>query len=43
MLLLSVIAGKASERLGVPALLLFLLIGMLTASDGPGGIHFDNL
>jgi cell volume regulation protein A len=41
LLLLSVFASKASGRLGVPALLLFLFIGMLAGSEGPGGIGFD--
>lgn len=42
LLLLAVFAHKASTRMGVPGLLLFLGIGMLAGSDGPGGIYFDN-
>ncbi len=41
-LLLGIIASKASERLGIPVLLLFLLIGMLAGSDGLNIIYFDD-
>ena len=42
LLLASVVASKATGRLGVPALLVFVVIGMLAGSEGPGGIHFDD-
>lgn len=39
---LSILAGKASSKFGVPALLLFLAVGMLSGSDGLG-IQFENI
>src|ERR1041384_8096317 len=42
LLLLSILASKASAKLGVPALLLFLVLGMLAGSEGLGGIYFDD-
>jgi len=42
LLLASVFASKAASRFGVPALLVFLAMGMLAGSEGPGGIYFDN-
>ncbi len=43
LLIFSVIASKASARVGVPALLIFLLIGMLAGPEGLGGIDFNDL
>lgn len=40
--LMSIFAGKASSRFGVPALLLFLSVGMFAGSDGLG-IQFGDI
>ena len=42
LLLVSVIAGKTTNKLGVPTLIFFLIVGVLAGSEGIGGIHFDN-
>ncbi len=42
LLLVSILSSKLSARLGIPSLLLFLLIGVLTGSEGPGGLYFDD-
>ena len=42
LLLAGIFSSKISERFGIPALVLFLGIGMLAGSDGPGGIYFNN-
>jgi potassium/hydrogen antiporter len=42
LLLVSVLVSKISDRSGIPALLLFLSLGMLVGSDGLGVIYFDN-
>ncbi|MEA4853131.1 MAG: potassium/proton antiporter [Christensenella sp.] len=41
-LLLCVFSSKLLYRFGIPALLIFLVLGMLFGSDGIVGIHFDD-
>ena len=41
-LLLALVAVLVARRLSVPVLVLFLGLGMLLGSDGPGGIYFDD-
>lgn len=42
LLLLGIFASKLSSRLGIPAMVLFMGVGMLAGSEGPGGILMDN-
>jgi potassium/hydrogen antiporter len=42
LLFISVVASKTSFRFGIPTLILFLIVGMLAGSDGPGGIYFND-
>ncbi len=39
---MSLVAGALSEKIKVPALILFLGIGMLAGVDGPGGLNFSD-
>ncbi|PAF21748.1 K+/H+ antiporter [Terribacillus saccharophilus] len=42
LLIVSVVVTKFSTRLGVPALVLFIAVGMIVGSDGFGLVYFDN-
>jgi cell volume regulation protein A len=42
LLLLSLVAGLFSARLGFSFLLVFLVAGMLLGEDGPGGVAFED-
>jgi cell volume regulation protein A len=41
-LLVALLLGAASSRVGLPFLLVFLVVGMLAGEDGPGGIAFND-
>lgn len=42
LLIISILANKISRRISVPALVIFLGVGMLAGSEGLLGIHFEN-
>ncbi|MEX0810255.1 MAG: potassium/proton antiporter [Dongiaceae bacterium] len=42
LLIISILAGALSSRVGAPLLLVFLVLGMLLGEEGPGGIEFDD-
>lgn len=42
LILVCIIANKVSGKLGFPALLIFILVGMVAGSEGPGRIPFDD-
>lgn len=42
LIFVSAVSSKLSNRFAIPALLLFLVIGMLVGSEGIGKIYFDN-
>ncbi|KAB8125910.1 potassium/proton antiporter [Gracilibacillus oryzae] len=42
LLIIGVLTTKISSKLGVPALILFIAVGMISGSEGLGFIYFDN-
>lgn len=42
LVIISIIIAKTLENIGIPTLLLFIGVGILAGSEGPGGIHFEN-
>lgn len=42
LIIISILIARISNNFGVPVLLLFLGVGMLAGSEGPGGIYFDD-
>ena len=42
LIIVSLLAGKTSYKFGVPVLIFFLGVGMITGSEGIGGIYFND-
>jgi len=42
LMILSVVVSKGAGRFGIPALSIFLLLGMVVGREGPGGVPFSN-
>lgn len=42
LVMLSIFAGLATKKIGLPILLTYILVGILAGEEGPGGIHFEN-
>ncbi len=42
LLILSIVVSKGAGRFGIPALSMFLLIGMVVGQEGPGGFPFTS-
>src|SRR5512139_2021180 len=42
LVLAAIAASKLSARVGLPVLVLFVAVGMLAGSEGPGGLAFES-
>jgi cell volume regulation protein A len=42
LVVISILIAKFSNNIGFPVMLLFLAVGMLAGSEGPGGLYFDD-
>ncbi len=42
LIIVSIIIAKISNNIGVPIMLLFIGVGMMAGSEGPGNIYFDD-
>lgn len=42
LLFVSVFASKTTSRFGIPVLLIFIVVGLLSGVEGPGGVDFND-